>query len=150
MDWNQVIDQAHADHLMEQFGEFHDGCVHELHLWTGYSVSSERSMTCTMGSEIGVRVLIQRQSDELSAIELLFQEVKRLNIVAPVNRDSIIYGATLLLRDGTIYWSPESNWVPESTADAVTFISAKRLAWRDASEWMGESFRLGTGPPVQV
>ena len=103
MDWIQVIDQAHADYLMEQFGEFHDGCLHELHLWTGYSVSPERSMTCTLGCEIGVRVLIQRQSDELSAIELLFQEVKRLNIVGPVNRDSIIYGATLLLRDGTIY-----------------------------------------------
>lgn len=48
-----------------------------------------------------------------------------------------------------VYWSPHANWSPDSPDAAdFTFVAAKRLAWRDASQWMGESFRLGLGPPT--
>ena len=150
MNWIPIRDQAAADHLMREFGEFHDGCLHELHLWTGYSVSPDFSMTIAFPSNICARVLIQRQSDTLSAIELFFEGITRLNVVAPPeNSGGIIYEGTLLMRDGQAYWSPEREWSPESPrASSVTFVSAKRLRWRDVSDWLGPDHRLGIGPPT--
>jgi hypothetical protein len=149
MKWTPIQDQAAADQLMREFGDFHDGCLHELHLWTGYSVSPDFSMTVAFPSNIGARVLIQRQSDTLSAIELFFEGVTRLNVVAPPeNSDGIIFHGTLLVRDGQAYWSPERDWSPD--AANVTFVSAKQLRWRDASDWLGADHRLGIGPPTRL
>ena len=150
MSWNHVETQSDADRLLETFGGFHDGCLHELHLWTGYSVNAEFMMTCATESGLGIRILVQRQGDSPSAIEMLFTGVRRLSVVDRVNYDSIIYSATLLVRDGLIYWATDDDWLPESPkADQTTFVSAQHLAWRDASDWMGDSFRVGLGPPAE-
>ena len=149
MGWNRIVTQSDAESLMEAFDGFHDGCLHELHLWTGYSVNPQFSMTCGIPDGLGVRILVQRQSDGLSAIELLFSGVRRINVVDRENRDSIIYGATLLVRDKLIYWATDDRWTPDSPSTDETFVVARGLSWRDASEWMGESLRLGVGLPAQ-
>ena len=150
MEWS-VVSQSDADTLLEVFGGFHDGCLHELHLWTGYSVSKEFTMTCGIPNGLGVRILVQRQGDTPSAIELMFTSVRRVTVVDRENYDSIIYGATLLVRDGLIYWATEEDWQPESPdANETTCVVAGQLAWRDASDWMGESFRVGLGPAANL
>ena len=149
MGWKSVITQSDADNLLEVFDGFHDGCLHELHSWTGYSVSNEFRMTCGIPNGLGVRILVQRQGDNPSAIELLFTGVRRLNLIDRENYDSIIYEATLLVCDGLIYWATVHDWTPESSkSEETTFVVAHQLSWRDASDWMGESFRLGVGPPA--
>lgn len=144
MGWSEIRTQADADALMKTFGGFHDGCIHEAHLWTGHWVGSDLSMACPANLDNCIRFLVQRQFRDPAAIELLFEEVTRFHLVpTPENYCTIIFGATLLVRDGSIYWSPEPNWAVEaSDRDESTWISARKLRWRPV-DWLGETLRYG-------
>ena len=102
-------------------------------------------MTCSPQLDTHVRLLIQRQFSAPSAIELLFDEVMGLNVApSPDNYDSIIFEATLLLKEGVFYWADVGDWLPDQE-DIIhtTWIAAQKLKWRDASEWMGGELRYG-------
>jgi len=144
MNWNEIRTQSDADALMELFGDFHDGCIREAHFWTDHWVSSDMSMSCPGSLDNRVRFLVQRQSKSPAAIELLFEEVTRFNLVpTPGNCDTIIFAATLLVQDGSVYWSPRGGWSPDSPErDEGTWISAKRLRWREV-DWLGEALHYG-------
>jgi hypothetical protein len=142
--WNEVKTQQEADRLMELFGDFHDSCLREAHLWTEHYVSNDLSMSCTGTLDNQIRLLIQRQFKNPAAIEMLFEEITRFNLVpTPENYDSIINSATLLVRDGTTFWSPEGDWTPDKLdRDCATWIAAKRLFWREV-DWLGNALRYG-------
>ena len=142
--WSQVATQADADALMDLFGGFHDGCIREAHLWTDHWVAPDLSMSCPGHLDNRIRFLVQRQFRNPSAIELLFEEVTRFNLVpSPENYDSIIFSATLLMQGQVIFWSPDGNWRPDDPQrDDSTWISARKLYWREVS-WLGEDLRYG-------
>lgn len=144
MNWNEIKTQTDADDLMELFGGFHDGCLREAHLWTGHYVAPDLSMSCPDNLDDRIRFLIQRQYRNPAAIELLFEQVTRFNLVpTPENYDTIIFGATLLVRDDAIFWSPDSRWTPDcSERDSYTWMSAKKLSWREV-DWLGEELHYG-------
>jgi hypothetical protein len=144
MDWKDIESQADADALMEVFGGFHDACVREAHLWTDHWVSPELSMSCPAHLDNKIRFLIQRQFRDPSAIELFFEQVTRFNLVpSPENYDSIIFAATLLVQNGSVFWSPEGDWKPVKPArDEATWVSARKLRWREV-DWLGEKLRYG-------
>ena len=144
MKWEQIKTQADADSLMDVFGNFHDSCIREAHLWTEHWVSPELSMSCPGHLDNRIRFLIQRQFNNPSAIELCFEYVTRFNLVpSPENFDSSISSATLLVQDGSVFWSPEGDWRPEkSSRDEFTWVSARALRWR-VVDWLGEELRYG-------
>lgn len=144
MEWKDVKTQADADALMEVFGDFHDSCIREAHLWTEHWVSPELYMSCAPHLDNKIRFLIQRQFKNPSAIELLFEEVTRFNLVpSPENRESIILAATLLAQGGNVLWSPEGDWDPDKASrDNYTWVSAKKLRWREV-DWLGNELRYG-------
>ena len=150
MNWNIIKDQDDVDSLMALFGGFHDGCLREAHLWTGHWVSNDLAMTCPDSLDNCIRILVQRQFKDPFAIELLFGEVARFNLVpSPENYESIIFEDILLVQDGTIYYPPNVGWWPESPSrDEVTLVSAKRLRWRRV-EWLSEELHYGR-KPVQI
>ena len=144
MEWKEIITQADADTFMDLVGGFHDGCIREAHLCTDHWVSSDLSMSCPGNLDNRIRFLIQRQFRNPAAVELLFEEVTRFNLVpTPENYDTIIYGATLLVRNDTIYWSTDGRWSPDSSdRDESTWISAKKLRWHEV-DWLGEKLHYG-------
>ena len=81
MSWYVIKDQGDVDSLMALFGGFHDGCLREAHLWTGHWVSNDLAMTCPDSLDNCIRILVQRQFKDPFAIELLFGEVARFNLV---------------------------------------------------------------------
>jgi hypothetical protein len=147
MTWMRVQTQSDADELLRQFGDFHDGVLREAHLWTEHWVSNDLAMAIGLGLDTRLRMVVQRQWRPISAIELLFEEITRLNVVpSPENYEASIQAATLYVDGPTIFWADLANWRPgESDSDEVTWVSAGRLHWRDASEWMGESLHYGAG-----
>lgn len=144
MKWKDIKLQADADTLLSIFGHFHDGCIRELHMWTEHWVNEDLSMEYSVDLDTKIRILVQRQFENPSAIELLFEEVERFNLMPmQKNYDSIIYGAILLVKEDAIYWSPEEDWSPESSdRDECTWIKAHRLKWREVN-WLGQQLRYG-------
>ena len=116
--WTDLVGPEDALHLMVEFGAFHDSCIREMHLWTGYSVNADLAMACPGHLDTNLRILVQRQSRSPSAIELLFEQVTRLNFVPyPENHLAIIFGATLLRHEADWIWSPDSEvWSPGDPA----------------------------------
>lgn len=143
MSWNEMKTKEELDQLLQVFGGFHDSCLKEMYMWTGAYVSEELSMAMSSGTN--VRMLFQRQYENPSAIELLFEGVVKINITpSPENYDSIILGASLVQQDGVFYWADDSGWTPDTTFPyEVSWISAKCVKWRDVSSWMGEKMRYG-------
>lgn len=145
--WEVVRTQLDIEALMDRFGGFHDSCLREAHLWTGHYVDPDLMMACPGSLDTSIRMLFQRQYRNPSAIEMLFEEVTGLHLApAPENQDNIIFDAALELQpDGTVYWS---EWVggPKCSSEQ-TWITARKLSWRDASEWMGRELRYGPGLP---
>jgi hypothetical protein len=144
MSWKEIKSQSDADHLMDLFGGFHDACLREAHLWTDHWVGPTLSMSCPGHLDNRLRLLVQRQFKDPSAIELLFEELTRFNLVpSPENYDAVIFEATLLVKDENIYWSCRDNWKPDSpTRDSGTWVSARRLCWRPV-DWLGRELRYG-------
>jgi hypothetical protein len=142
--WNPINSQADIDCLLTLFGGFHDGCLREAHIWTEHYVDPTFSMHCTGDLDTRVRMLIQRQEKEPSAIELFFEQVITFHLhPSAENYDSIIFDAEIL-RDGDVfYWADANGWLPKSaTRDNCTWIAAKKLSWRDTSNWMGAELRF--------
>ena len=117
-------------------GNFHDSCVREVHVATGHFVEEDLSMRVDWRTTI--HMLIQRQFRNPCAIELRFEEVVGLRMVPPEpDSEAIIFHATFFVRDGVYYWAEDGKWTPESTDDGRTWVAARRVYWRDASEWIG-------------
>jgi hypothetical protein len=127
---------------MSLFGNFHDACVREIHAVTGHYVDEGLSMTVAWRTT--VHMLVQRQNRRLSAIELRFEEVVGLRLSAPLpDYVNFIVNATFLIQDGIFYWADRTDWTPDSTSDD-TWVAARKVYWRDASEWLGPRLRYRT------
>jgi hypothetical protein len=138
-DWKEIKTTEDINTFLELYGEFHDGCLREIHIVTRESVDSELSMS--FDGKISATLLFQRQFDNPTTIELKFDNVERFNFLSPAqNYDSIIFEATFKKIDQLFYWSSESNWDPADN-DAV-WISGERVYWRERPELIGQVNRL--------
>jgi len=144
MDWREVSTQSEADELMELFGDFHDGCIHEAHVWTGYSVDGSLAMAVPMGLETNIRMTVQRQWTHPTAIELLFAEVTRFVLTPPPeHHEAIIVSATLTVAPEAIHWADVGGWTPDQAAGDCTWVACRKLFWREADEYVGEELHYG-------
>ncbi len=141
--WTELNGDIQIAALMETFGDFHDGCIREIHVVTGHYVDQKLSMH--VDSRTTVHMLVQRQFRNPSAIELRFEEVVAMKVCPPPpNHDWIMFDAACFLREGILYWADDTQWTPDS-ADETTWVAARRASWRDASAWLGPDLRYRTG-----
>ena len=139
--WRPLSNETDLTELMDLFNGFHDSCVREVHVLSGHYVNDDYWMT--VGWETTVRMFVQRQVPNPSAIELRFDQVVGLRLTPPPpNYDAIIFHATFFIRDGVFYWADTAEWTPESAERGdSTWVSARKACWRDASNWMGPELR---------
>ncbi|MEO4055336.1 hypothetical protein [Solibacillus sp. CAU 1738] len=145
MNWFEIKKQSDIDYLLKYFGYFHDGCLKELHMWTGTYVGESLAMAVPWELDTNVKMLFQRQYKNPSAIEIFFESVTGIHIIpSPENYDSIIQDANILKYEDNYYWANEFDWHPEKNIESgVSWISAKKVKWREANEWMGKQNRYG-------
>jgi hypothetical protein len=136
--WHVISSPSEAESLMQTFGSFHDGCIRNLQVWGGYFVGPGLSMSCPDTPDLKCRVLVQRQWDDPSAIELLFDGVSHISISATAGYDRIISRATLRAEEGRIVWSPDMDF-DESKYEFgnSSAIVATRLWWRVVADGLG-------------
>lgn len=124
-----------TSHEIEEFlnsvGCFHDAILKEVHILNSGYVDNDLGMSF---GGFDLRVLIQRQYREMSAIELLLSNVSDMNIA---NSDDI-YSSCGEVNTDIITGQKHIKL----DLDGNQF-TCKRLFWRDASEWMGIHSKFG-------
>jgi len=145
MTWNTISSEEDAIELMNIFGGFHDSCIKEAHLWSKHHVDDNLSMSCSGDLDTSIKFVVQRQFKKPSCIELLFEQVTRINIVpTPENYSEIIYEARIGLEDDEFYWSVDNSEKPtDLEASADTWVKSKVLKWRVADEKLGAQYSYG-------
>src|SRR5688500_4022925 len=92
-DWKEIKDDKDIEALLLLYGDFHDGCLREIHIVTKKSVDNGLSMS--FDGSLTATLLFQRQYKDPTVIELRFDNVGQFNFNPPgPGYDSIIYNAT--------------------------------------------------------
>ncbi len=137
--WHTVSNRDETEAFMEQVGYFHDSCIKELKYISGAYVSDRLSMQA-INNKRELSLIIQRQYENPSMLELQFEELKYLKLF-PVGTEYTceISGATMLCLDGYIYWADSDELCEDNLSDYDgTLICAKRMKWREIDGCMGK------------
>ena len=137
--WEKISTNDEILHFMEKVCYFHDSCIKEICYLSGAYVGDNLSMFPLNNRRV-LRVLIQRQYEQDSMIEMEFQGLKMFKLFPVDESDTCeIINSTMILKDGNIYWCDCDN-LSESNSDEYTgtFICASTLRWRCIENHMGE------------
>ena len=136
--WQTISTNDEILKFMESVCYFHDSCIKEISYNSGAYVNEDLSMH-PLNDCRTLRVVIQRQFETDSMIEMEFEGLKHLKLF-PVDESYTceICESTLTLKDGNFYWYDCSEL---SESDLVnyegTLICASRLRWRSIENHMG-------------
>ena len=137
--WETIHTNDEILKFMESVCHFHDSCIKEISYISGAYVSENLSMHPLNVRRV-LRVVIQRQYEKDSMIEMEFQGLKHLKLF-PVDESYTceILDSTMIMKDGNFYWCDCGN-VSESDLDdyAGTLICASGFRWRSVENHMGD------------
>lgn len=125
--------------FMESVCYFHDSCIKEISYISGAYVDENHSMHPLNDRRV-LRVVIQRQYENNSMIEMEFQGLKYLKLI-PVDESYTceILDSTMIIKDGNIYWCDCSDLSGLDLDDYTgTLICASWFKWRSIENHMGE------------
>ncbi len=138
--WKMINTNVEILKFMESVCHFHDSCIKEISYISGAYVSENLSMHPLNDRRV-LRVVIQRQYEKDSMIEMEFQGLKHLKLF-PVDESYTceILDSTMIMKDGNIYWCDGGN-LTESDLDEYTgtLICASKLRWRTIESRLGEN-----------
>ena len=137
--WKTISTNDEILQFMEKVCHFHDSCIKEISYLSGAYVDENFSMYPLNDRRV-LRVVIQRQYEEDSMIEMEFQGLKHLKLF-PVDENYTceILDSTMVIKDGKIYWCDCGNSSESNVDDYTgTLICASKLRWRSIDNHMGE------------
>lgn len=129
--WNSVNNNNDLAVLMETLGDFHDSCVKEMRYISGAYVNADLSMYAVNDKRI-LKVIIQRQYENPSAIEMEFKGLKYLKLRPnDENYTCEILDATMMLKDDCVIWC-DCGGLSEADIESYegTVICASELRWK--------------------
>jgi len=136
--WNEILNDKDIGKFMKKLCGFHDSCIKEMRYISGAYVNKELSMY-PINDRRTLSVIVQRQFDELSVIEMEFSGLRFLKLF-PVfeNYTCEILDASMFIKDGCIWWCDRG----EITGADVekydgTVICAAKLRWRALEKSIG-------------
>ena len=77
--WNEVLDKNDLQCFMNEIGYFHDSCIKEMRYLSGAYVDDDLAMHPVNDKRI-LNVIIQRQFEDVSMIEMQFIGLKCLKL----------------------------------------------------------------------
>ena len=137
--WNEISDANDLSEFMEKIGYFHDSCLKEIKYTSGAYVGEDLAMY-PINDRRTLSVIIQRQFDNISMLELKFEGLCYLNLFpADTQYTCEILDSTMILKSDRIYWC-DSGGLSEN--DLVhydgTLVCASKLRWRPIEGCMGQ------------
>ncbi len=137
--WNEIIDNNDITKFMNNFYCFHDSCIKELKYLSGAYVDEDLSMYPINDRRI-LKVIIQRQFEDTSMIELEFEGLRYLKLFPIDNKYTCeILDSTIILKNDCIYWC-DCGGLSETDLENYdgTIICASKLRWRAIDKCMGQ------------
>ena len=128
--WRYVDSSKDVEELMSATGGFHDSCLKCLDYVSGAKVLENNSMVPIDDIR---RVTMIYDSQWCKPIEMVFEGVLALNLrPAEDNYVSIVFGASVILKDETVYFYDEydEKKLTEPESYPGTWIKAFSLRWR--------------------
>ena len=136
--WNDIANENDLKGFMDAMYGFHDSCIKEIKYISGAYVNEKLSMSPVNSKRI-LSVIIQRQFEELSAIEMQFMGLKYLKLFPnDENYTCEILDATMIIKEDHIYWC-DCGGLSEKDIESYTgtTICASKVRWRAADEYLG-------------
>lgn len=137
--WNEIVCKKDLDSFMNIMCGFHDSCVKEIKYISGAYVNEKLSMS-PVNSQRVLCVIIQRQFEDPSAIEMQFAGLKYLKLfLNGENYTCEILDASMIIKEDCIYWC-DCGGLSEKDIESYTgtTICASKVRWRAADEYIGE------------
>lgn len=137
--WNEIENNNDLTEFMNFVYFFHDSCIKEMKYLSGAYVDEECSMYPINDSRI-LRVIIQRQFEDMPMIELEFSGIKYLKLFPNDEKYTCeILDSTLVIKENYIYWC-DCGDISETDIDNYTGTSvcASKLRWRSIDGYMGK------------
>lgn len=136
--WQEIKNAEDLSQFMTKMCFFHDSCIKEFKYVSGAYVNEDLTMHPINDRRI-LSVIIQRQSQDNSMIEMEFAELKYLKLFPITEKYTCeILDASMFFRNELIYWCECSE---ESTIDFEnsdeTIICASKFRWRPIECNMG-------------
>jgi hypothetical protein len=135
--WNSIETEDDIKNFMNIYSFFHDSCLKELKYVSGAYVNSELSIIPFNSINI-LKMIIQRQYNNPTVIEMEFSNLKALNLIPETENDCIILGASLFVKDNYIYWA-DCDGLENVSDYNGTWVCSKKLRWRAIDKHIGES-----------
>ena len=133
--WKELRTQHEIDNFMKEIIGFHDSCIKEIKYSSGAYVETNLSMS-PVNTKRTLTVLIQRQFEDISALELEFSELEYISMY-PVKQDYTC--EIFFVKDGLIYWCDNGDVKEDDIHNYKgTVICSKKVRWRNASELIGK------------
>lgn len=136
--WNDIANENDLKNFMDAMYGFHDSCIKEIKYISGAYVNEKLSMSPVNSQRI-LSVIIQRQFEDPSAIEMQFAGLKYLNLFPnDENYTCEILDATMIIKEDRIYWC-DCGGLSEKDIESYTgtTICASKARWRAADEYLG-------------
>ncbi|MBQ7761142.1 MAG: hypothetical protein IJ400_03695 [Clostridia bacterium] len=137
--WETIATNDEILKFMEKVCYFHDSCIKEISYISGAYVDENLSMHPLNDRRV-LRIVIQRQYEKNSMIEMEFQGLKHLKLF-PCDESYTceILNSTMIMKNGAIYWCDGGDLSKSDLDDyAGTLICASKLKWRSIENHMGE------------
>lgn len=138
--WNNIVSSYDIEKLMNTMCFFHDSCIKEMKYLSGAYVENDLSMYPINDQRV-LRVIVQRQYKDPSAIEMEFIGLKSLKL-APTDEDYTceILDATMIISNDSVYWCDCGGLLEKDCADYEgTVICASRVRWRAMDIYIGKN-----------
>lgn len=136
--WNDIANENDLKGFMDAMYGFHDSCIKEIKYISGAYVNEKLSMSPVNSKRI-LSVIIQRQFEDLSAIEMQFMGLKYLKLFPnDENYTCEILDATMIIKEDHIYWC-DCGGLSEKDIESYTgtTICASKVRWRAADKYLG-------------
>lgn len=137
--WTEILNNSDIKSFLDTVCYFHDSCIKEMKYVSGAFVNENLSMY-PVNDKRKLCVIIQRQIEDNSVIEIEFQGLKKLAL-NPVSADYTceILDSTLIKKDDLIYWC-DCGGYDENTIENYdgTLICAEKMRWRSLENALGK------------
>ncbi len=148
MDWHRITSQHDIDELMQVFNGFRHCVLTEMDYVSGAYVQPALAMY-PINAKRRLRFVFQRQDTKLPAIELVFDELERLNLIpASSNCTAEIAGVLFKFQNGKLYWSDNEDFDinligRDPVINKGSWLMAKKAQWRTLEHHLGPNIVYG-------